>query len=200
MRPVLPRWWCTAVRFAAWAAVTSRLHVDAVRPVEAFPYRSESATAAVPRLLKVHSQCQTLYEYSNFLGEINNVTYTGSQKPQPNIGQFNTPMFDNPELRGDPVGRFRGSYLEDVVAHFATFVAAVEFFGAPTTSKYLVVSLGFPTLSISAGTGVALGGTGLWSDYRGTVVSEPFNASWTSDDSVGGGTAVPIVFRYTICP
>jgi hypothetical protein len=180
---------------ATAGAASSLVRVDAAAtPADAIQHRSEFAA----RRLKVHSTCQTLYEYSNSLGVLNNVTYTGSQKPQPNIGQFNTPVFDNPDLRGDPVGRLRGSFLEDVVAHFATFVSAFEFYGSPM-SEYLVVSMGFSTASISIGSGVALGGTGSWSDYRGTVVSEPFNASWTSDDSVGG-SARPVVFQYTICP
>jgi hypothetical protein len=181
------------------AAASPPRGAAAAKSAKASRVRSDAATTSAARRLKVHSPCRTLYEYTNFLGEFNNVTYTGSQKAQSNIGQFNTPMFDNPDLQGDPVGRLRGSYLEDVVAHFATFVSAIEFFGSPT-SEYLVVSLGFSTSSVSAGSGVAVGGTGSWSAYRGTVVSEPFNASWTSDDAVGGGTARPVVFRYTICP
>jgi hypothetical protein len=192
-RAALP-WFAVLVATVA----ASRLSVTAAaQSAKASSQRPEPTIAN--RRLKVHSPCRALYEYSNFLGELNNVTYTGSQTAQPNIGQFNTPMFDNPELLGTPVGRLRGSYLEDVVAHFATFVSAIEFFGSPS-SQYLVVSLGFSTSSVSAGSGVALGGTGSWSDYRGTVVSEPLNASWTSDDAVGGGTGRPVVFRYTICP
>jgi hypothetical protein len=136
-----------------------------------------------------------LYEYSNFLGTLDNVTYTGSHQPEPSIGQFNTPLFDNPDLEGSPVAQLRGSYLVDVVAKYATYTSAAHFFDPIDDGYFLVWSLGFSTATLSTGMGVAVGGTGPWSKYVGTVKSEPLNSSRSDSQS-----SRRVVFEYRICP
>jgi hypothetical protein len=170
------------------------------------PSRASSLSLLNPtrpgrRRAKVGPRCIVLYEYSSFLGVLNNVTYTGSHQPESNIGQFNTPLFDNPDLDGPPVAQLRGSYLLDVVAKYATYTTAAHFFDPNDAGYFLVLSLGFSTSILSKGLGVVIGGTGPWSNYIGTVRSEPYNSSRLSAASAKENQGSrQIVFEYTICP
>jgi hypothetical protein len=148
----------------------------------------------------VHQRCFQLYEYSDFLGVLYNTTYTGSQQPEPSIGQFNSPLFDNPGLEGPPVAQLRGSYLVDVAAKYATYTSAAKFFDSDG-GYFLAWSLGFSTASLSTGKGVVVGGTGVFRNYLGSVRSEPVQArrlqTIAATETID---SEEVVFMYTVCP
>jgi len=130
--------------------------------------------------------CNSFYEWSNFIGELGGYNYTGSYQQESNIGSFNTPLFDGPALDGKPVGRLLGSYLVDTVANFATFTAAAYFVDH---GDYLVFYMAFPT-RFGDGVGLSLGGTGRWTaDASHNIVNKPVIATETQ-----------LVIQYTLCP
>lgn len=193
----------TASSASCWACLLFTTAVEASKP----PQRSflmsrstgsEEGSSGDMRILKTGGSgidnCLTLYEWSNCDEEIGGYQYTGQTRPAEGtsysgtIRSFNTPLFTNEELEGDPVARLRGSYIYDPTDSFATFTSAFQFVGAEQDK--LAFHMGFSFRNEFEQYGVPVGGSGRWTGFQGKVTGKQI----TSADSS------PAIVRYTICP
>ena len=132
--------------------------------------------------------CQALYEWVDFIGDLNGQSYTGVSQIGL-IASVSTPLFDNERLLGSPVANLRGSVILDQRNMFATGTLSFHFY---KTNDMLTFHQGFAVAddaSSAQNYGIPVGGNGSWAKFEGFI----YNARLT--DSF----ATPAIVNYTIC-
>lgn len=137
---------------------------------------------------EVPDDCFSLYEWSNYVGELGGYNFTGSNFEDGIIGTFNTPVFYEPTTLGDPIARLRGNYILDTASDIATYTATWYFV---EDEDYLAYYLEFST-NVTTNQGVTVGGTGRWAGYEGYISGGEF-----LPDRSGSSR---FVIKYTVCP
>jgi hypothetical protein len=145
---------------------------------------------AVSNEIDQHSSCRSLFEWVDFIGELDGKVYTGVSQVGL-IGSSSTPVFDNEDLRGKPVANLKGSAIVDERDLFATGTPSFYFYD--DSNSILTFFLGFSVAESASGPegnyGIPLGGTGEWSGYQGVIYNSRFTQRYQS----------PFIINYTIC-
>jgi hypothetical protein len=150
------------------------------------PDRSPASSTEEKQL----ANCRSLFEWVDFIGEIDGKVYTGVSQVGL-IGSSSTPVFDNPGLLGNPIANLRGSGIVDERDMFVTGTPSFYFYD--DSGSILTFFLGFSAAESDSGPegnyGIPLGGTGEWSGYAGFIYNSRLTSRYES----------PYIVNYTMC-